>query len=86
MPEKPDTLTAAARRLCSEIQLFDLCDLERCDFRTDRFCSNKELTDKFESIKEEEDSPTIYDEDELEGDGDESDFDEFDDDYDGEDE
>jgi hypothetical protein len=26
-----------ARRLCSEIQLFDLCELDRCSFKEDRF-------------------------------------------------
>lgn len=38
------------RRLCSEIQLFDLCELDRCSFKEDRFCTNQELLEKFERI------------------------------------
>lgn len=59
-------------RLCSEIQLFDLCDLDRCDYRKERFCTNPELLRKFEAIKEEDDRHTlVYDENET---ADENDF------------
>jgi len=73
-------------RLCSEIQLFDLCDLDSCGQRKERFCTNELLLQKFEAIKEEDDRQTLlYDEDELEDDL-ESDFDEFDAEYEGDDE
>lgn len=39
-------------RLCSEIQLFDLCDLESCSHKEGRFCGNKELLARFENIAE----------------------------------
>lgn len=75
----------AVQRLCSEIQLFDLCDLDSCRFKWSRFCTNEELLAKFESIKEEdEQSPLIYEEDETDDDS-EADFDEFDDSSDSDD-
>lgn len=46
--------TKPARRLCSEIQLFDLCDLESCSHRVDRACTNSELLTKFEQIAEDD--------------------------------
>ena len=53
-------------RLCSEIQLFDLCELDNCGFKRERFCTDKELLTRFESIKEEDDRPpVIYEEDEA---------------------
>jgi hypothetical protein len=77
---------ATDQRLCSEIQLFDLCDLEGCHFKNDRFCSNAELISKFESIKDEDDIPDlVYTDDDYEND-DESDFEEYNDDYEGDDE
>lgn len=42
------------QRLCSEIQLFDLCDLGICRYKTGRFCSNTDLLSRFEKIAEEE--------------------------------
>ena len=78
----------AVQRLCSEIQLFDLCDLDSCRFKSSRFCTNEQLLSKFESIKEEDDRNTLlYEEDESEEDIEsESDFDDpadrFDDDED----
>lgn len=79
--------TANVLRLCNEIQLFDLCELENCSFRTGRFCTNEELLRKFESIREEDESPElVYDEEDSEEDRDDSDFDEYDDDYEGSDE
>lgn len=78
--------TASVRRLCSEIQLFDLCDLDVCSFRKDRFCSNEDFLRKFESIKEKDETPDlVYDEDEMEGD-DESDFEKYDEDFEHDDE
>lgn len=70
----------AAQRLCSEIQLFDLCELDSCRFRSSRFCTNEELLAKFESIKEEDDRNSLVYEDAEGDDGDveidsESDFD-----------
>lgn len=45
------------RRLCSEIQLFDLCELERCHFRDERFCTDPEMLARFEAEAEPEDRP-----------------------------
>jgi len=57
------------KRLCSEIQLFDICDLDSCDFKRDRFCSNEALLEKFEAIREEDDRPAVvYDENEVDED------------------
>lgn len=59
------------RRLCSEIQLFDLCDLDTCSCKEGRYCTNKEVLARFEAIKEEDErSPEQYlteDPDEAEG-------------------
>jgi len=79
----------AAQRLCTEIQLFDLCDLDRCRFKQSRFCTNEELLAKFESIKEEDEQNALAYEDEEIDDDDaesESDFDDFDDSFDADDE
>jgi hypothetical protein len=81
--EKP---IVPVQRLCSEIQLFDLCDLDSCKLRKGRFCTNEELLGKFEAIKEKDETPDlVYDEDELLSD-DESDFDEYDEESEHEDE
>ena len=59
------------RRLCSEIQLFDLCDLESCRQKDGRFCTNEEVVQRFEAIKEEDERPQYVAEDldeDLEGD------------------
>jgi hypothetical protein len=45
------------RRLCNEIQLFDLCDLERCRHKEGLFCTDQELVGRFESIADVEDRP-----------------------------
>lgn len=42
------------QRLCSEIQLFDLCDLNSCGHKKGRFCSNQDLVARFEKISEDE--------------------------------
>jgi hypothetical protein len=41
-------------RLCSEVQLFDLCDLDSCGRKNGRFCADPFLLDRFEKIAEEE--------------------------------
>ncbi len=71
----------SSQRLCSEIQLFDLCDLDTCRFKRSRYCTNEELLAKFESIKEEDDRQVLlYEEEEVDEEAD-SDFDEFDDSF-----
>ena len=52
------------QRLCSEIQLFDLCDLDYCNSKQGRFCTNPDALRRFEAIKEEE--PEQYISEELE--------------------
>ena len=42
------------QRLCSEIQLFDLCDRDSCGHRNGRFCTDPHLLDRFEKIAENE--------------------------------
>jgi hypothetical protein len=50
-----------AQRLCSEIQLFDLCDLDTCCQKDGRYCTNPEVLERFEAIKEEDErSPEQY--------------------------
>ena len=57
---KPEEMQAEpakqAKRLCSEIQLFDLCDLERCNYKDGRYCTDEDLLARFEHIPEEDDS------------------------------
>jgi len=48
------------RRLCSEIQLFDLCELEKCHFKDDRFCTDPEMLARFEAAAEPEDRPVWH--------------------------
>lgn len=42
------------QRLCSEIQLFDLCDLESCRSKDGRFCTDTALLERFEKIADAE--------------------------------
>lgn len=52
--------TSQPQRLCSEIQLFDLCDLDSCScslIESGRFCSNEVLVSNFEKIAGEELAP-----------------------------
>lgn len=49
--QKPDIL---AQRLCNEIQLFDLCSLETCNFKSNRFCTDPDMLSRFEKISDEE--------------------------------
>jgi len=68
---KPEEQTATEpdveelpRRLCSEIQLFDLCDLTRCSFKEGRFCTHADLLARFEALAEPDDRPAQrYDDD-----------------------
>ncbi|GFO69341.1 hypothetical protein GMLC_29200 [Geomonas limicola] len=53
--------TQKPQRLCSEIQLFDLCDLDTCCQKDGRYCTNPEVLERFEAIKEEDErSPQQY--------------------------
>ena len=76
-----------AQRLCNEIQLFDLCDLETCSFKNGRFCSNAGQLAAFERISDAEVvRPEVFISEELEeGEdaGDEEYDEEFDDDESG---
>ncbi len=61
------------QRLCSDIQLFYLCDLDTCCQKNGRYCTDPEVLARFEAIKEEDErSPEQYlteefdDEDETE--------------------
>ena len=46
-----------ALRLCNEIQLFDLCELEKCGHKQGLFCTSPELLNSFEAIAEEDERP-----------------------------
>ncbi len=50
--EKP----ANPQRLCSEIQLFDLCAKSACPRKNGRYCTDEGLLAKFEAINEEDTS------------------------------
>ena len=54
------------RRLCSEIQLFDLCARDVCNHKDGRYCTKGDILAKFEAIREEEErSPEQFMADEL---------------------
>lgn len=76
-PAKP------VNRLCNEIQLFDLCELEKCGHKQGLYCTSTELLNHFEAIAEEDErsaaSGYICEEDD---DALASDEDEYDDTYD----
>jgi hypothetical protein len=56
-------------RLCSEIQLFDLCDLEKCKYKSANFCTNDELLTRFERIADvDAGSRMAYSDDDMEED------------------
>jgi hypothetical protein len=57
MKETGDESPGTIRRLCSEIQLFDLCDRETCGSREGRFCTDQDLLDRFERISEDDRRP-----------------------------
>ncbi len=48
------TLPAVPQRLCSEIQLFDLCELTSCKLKVGKFCTDQDLLARFEKISDEE--------------------------------
>lgn len=80
-----DTSVAAEdmpKRLCSEIQLFDLCSKEKCVAKDGRFCTDEKLLARFEAISDVEDTvPDQYDVDVSEDDA-EEDFSSYEDDLD----
>jgi hypothetical protein len=70
------------RRLCSEIQLFDLCELERCHFIDGRFCTDPEKLARFEAVAEPQDRPAPrFDDDDEEDEQTPEEFEEDDDGY-----
>jgi hypothetical protein len=53
-------------RLCSEIQLFDLCDKDVCQHKDGRYCTKGDILARFEAIKEEDErSPEQFMAEEL---------------------
>ena len=52
--EKQTIAITPAQRLCSEIQLFDLCELEKCHHKEGLYCTDEDLLNRFEAIAEEE--------------------------------
>jgi hypothetical protein len=62
------------QRLCSEIQLFDLCELEACKHKEGRFCTEGTILERFEAIKEED--PEQYVAEELDEDEESEELDE----------
>ena len=74
-----------AKRLCSEIQLFDLCDLDYCSRKEGRFCTDPKVLARFEAIKEEDERSPQYLAEEYDEEEDEAD-DGYGDDYDDPDE
>ncbi len=69
------------QRLCNEIQLFDLCDLERCSFKKERFCTNADLLMSFERIAEAEVRRPEVSMDEESEEGEEAGDEEYDDEF-----
>jgi hypothetical protein len=70
-------------RLCNEIQLFDLCELEKCGNKQGLYCTSTELLNRFEAIAEEDERPAASGEIcEEDDDALASDNDEYDDTYD----
>ena len=54
MPDSDTTPDILPQRLCSEVQLFDLCELVSCRYKVGRFCSDPVLLSRFEKIADEE--------------------------------
>ncbi len=57
MEETGDDAPEAVQRLCSEIQLFDLCDRDTCGSREGRFCTDQGLIARFERISDDDRQP-----------------------------
>ena len=59
------------KRLCTEIQLFDLCSRDVCGHKDGRYCTKGDILARFEAIREEDErSPEQFmaeELDELEG-------------------
>jgi hypothetical protein len=78
-----DAAEEKPKRLCSEIQLFDLCSKGSCNAKDGRFCTDEKLLARFEAISDEEDTvPDQYDGGEFDEDGEEE-FSSYGDDEDG---
>ena len=43
------------RRLCTEIQLFDICSKDVCSHKDGRYCTKGDILARFEAIRDEED-------------------------------
>ena len=76
LKESADIQDEPPLRLCSEIQLFDLCDLDSCGFKDGRFCTHADLLARFEAIAEQEDRPAA-DRRQIADDDDDDDFVEY---------
>lgn len=71
------------QRLCNEIQLFDLCDLETCSSKEGKFCTNAEMLTAFERISDAEVvRPEVFISDDME-EGEDAGDEEYDDAFDG---
>jgi hypothetical protein len=84
MPDLDNISDILPQRLCSEVQLFDLCTLDSCCHKVGRFCSDPVLLRRFEKIADDElRSPERYvfeePDDSETDDGDGYDYDEVDD-------
>jgi len=54
-------------RLCSEIQLFDICSKESCTYKKGRYCTNGNILARFEAISDEDEGlPDQFLADEME--------------------
>lgn len=79
MPDNKIKPDIRPQRLCSEIQLFDLCELDSCRHKDGRFCTDSELLEQFEKIAEAETKiPERYLDDELDEESDGLDGDDYD--------
>jgi hypothetical protein len=58
MPDSDTSPDILPQRLCSEIQLFDLCELDACRHKIGCFCSDPILLSRFEAIADEELRPS----------------------------
>ena len=44
------------KRLCTEIQLFDICSKNSCKYKDGRYCTEGDILARFEAISDEEDT------------------------------
>lgn len=65
-------------RLCSEIQLFDLCELSSCGKKEGRFCTDSGLLARFEKIAEKDEAAQVHPSGDEEDDGEDCFSEEFD--------